>query len=69
VAVRIGLVLSVLVVVAAIGYVYFATRDFRYPDLVYIPVYLGVAGATVALAIIWLSVLVVRLLGRRRLPS
>jgi hypothetical protein len=64
-AVRVGLVLSAIVVVAAFAYIAFGPDD-RYPDLAYIYVYLASIGAAVALAVIWLGVFVAILVKGKR---
>jgi hypothetical protein len=61
VAVRVGLILSVIVVVAAFVY---AGRESRYPDLAWIDDFLALVVGGAALALIWLGVFVATLLGR-----
>ena len=63
-ATRIGLILSVVVIAAA---VFYATRgDDRYPDLAWLRDYVALLGAVVGLTVVWLGVLVVNLVTRAR---
>lgn len=63
-AVRIGLMLSGIVVAAA---TFYGTReDDRYPDLAFIRDFIAIAAAVIGLTVIWLGVVVVSLVTRAR---
>lgn len=63
-ATRIGLILSVMVIAAA---VFYGTREEdRYPDLAFIRDFIALAGAVVGLTVIWLGVLIAGLVTKAR---